>query len=554
VCQGGTRARILEHIREWADADNSPAIFWLYGPAGTGKSTIARTIAYELAGDKQLGARLGASYFFDDRVGRNDWRPVFPTIADRLMATIPEFPSYLREYLQSLGDAKKEALEMNTKDPEVQFERLIQNPLNKMPFSTPKILTRIIVIDALDECKSDQKIGLICSQLLKLQEIRTIRLRVFLTSRDHPHIGNAFKTIAHRPFSLLTNPDDTKDDIKKFLEQKFEDIKSRIKEISWPDPEHMSRVVSLATEPKPLFIYASILCRYVGDVNGEPVDRLKDWLEMSSDNASQLDESPDEKPDKKLDEMYETVLGKVFDTAKGENSGLNSKEKKRLKDMLHSIVLLVTPLPAEHLIDLLGMTPGNIRLLKNLRPVLSIPSDDEPVDDMPKPVEIIHKSFSDFLLRQQGTGSDSFRVDAAETHAMLASKCINRMKTTNGGLRKDMCNLQDYGKPRDKIDETTIRKVIPPDLKYATLNWVYHLQHYRRDITNENKIEHHISDEDIYDFFRKHFLHWLEALSLIGAMSESDALISTLQSLIVVSHLIKCTYPRIYTNLTYLVE
>ncbi|KAH6715923.1 prolyl oligopeptidase-like protein [Leptodontidium sp. MPI-SDFR-AT-0119] len=169
------------------------------------------------------------------------------------------------------------------------------------------------------------------------------------------------------------------------------------------------------------------------------------------------------------------------------------------------------------------------RWLQKLRAVLNVPKVPSKSE---VPLEVVHKSFRDFLLGQAGTGSDSFRVDAAETHAMLTSKCINRMKRTNGGLRKDMCNLQDYGKPRDKIDETTIREVIPPDLKYATLNWVYHLQHCRQDITNENKIEHHISDEDIYDFFREHFLHWLEALSLIGAMSESDALISTLQSLI----------------------
>jgi len=47
---------------DWcADPDpNSKCIFWLNGMAGTGKSTISRTIAQELAEKK----RLAASFFF----------------------------------------------------------------------------------------------------------------------------------------------------------------------------------------------------------------------------------------------------------------------------------------------------------------------------------------------------------------------------------------------------------------------------------------------------------------------------------------------------------
>ncbi|PMD60182.1 uncharacterized protein K444DRAFT_528610 [Hyaloscypha bicolor E] len=40
--------------------DESETIFWLHGPAGTGKSAISRTIARNFAKTGQLGA----SYFF----------------------------------------------------------------------------------------------------------------------------------------------------------------------------------------------------------------------------------------------------------------------------------------------------------------------------------------------------------------------------------------------------------------------------------------------------------------------------------------------------------
>lgn len=47
-------------MRTWADRDDETYIFWLSGWAGTGKSTIARTVARQY----HKRERLGASFFF----------------------------------------------------------------------------------------------------------------------------------------------------------------------------------------------------------------------------------------------------------------------------------------------------------------------------------------------------------------------------------------------------------------------------------------------------------------------------------------------------------
>lgn len=44
-CLPNTRTELLQHIRDWARSADGKPIFWLSGMAGTGKSTIARTIA-----------------------------------------------------------------------------------------------------------------------------------------------------------------------------------------------------------------------------------------------------------------------------------------------------------------------------------------------------------------------------------------------------------------------------------------------------------------------------------------------------------------------------
>ncbi|OJJ42443.1 hypothetical protein ASPZODRAFT_76834, partial [Penicilliopsis zonata CBS 506.65] len=59
---------------------------------------------------------------------------------------------------------------------------------------------------------------------------------------------------------------------------------------------------------------------------------------------------------------------------------------------------------------------------------------------------------------------------------------------------------------------------------HACLYWVYHV---------EQSGEHLIDGHEVDIFLKTHFLHWLEALSLLGRMTESMRMINTLQGLLV---------------------
>ena len=85
VCLPDTQTAIIDKIFQWVASDTSSAsdgerksIFLLHGWAGTGKSTIANTIAQRLSAME----RLGASFCFsrDDRIDRNAAN-MFSTIA-----------------------------------------------------------------------------------------------------------------------------------------------------------------------------------------------------------------------------------------------------------------------------------------------------------------------------------------------------------------------------------------------------------------------------------------------------------------------------------------
>ena len=515
LCQQGTRVGILNRITAWINNNTSETIFWLYGPAGTGKSTISRTLANDLSHTGQLGA----SYFFKrgekDRSGTAQF---FPTIANQLINTIPAFKTHLRKSLETLGNAKVE-----NKSLEKQFNTTILTPLSMLPDESG-ILTRVIVVDALDECESDDHIAAILGLFSQLKELRTVRLRVFLTCRSIEPI-DAFENLKDKtayPRLALHEDDAAKADISAFLEESFVDIKikGKITKDPWPDPKDLDRLVSLATNPSPLFIYAATLCRFVDVPKGRksPVKQLKLWLDQCDSNTPQLNQ------------IYMPILRQVLfgsDKEGEEENLLDTENQLQLQQILGSLVLLATPLPAPRLADLLKIGEDDevdfadqvIRWLGNLHAVLNVPSDPN------APVRLLHKSFSDFLLGYEGTGTDIFRVDPAKTHANLASKCIRRMEN---GLSKDICSVRDPGKLRDDIDKATITNHIPPDLEYACLYWVYHLQHSGRCITD--------SDEFCI-FLHTHFLHWLESLSWMGKISEGILAISSLEAQIPVSFL-----------------
>src|SRR5436190_1290425 len=87
TCLVDTRKRILDDITEWINStDDVPRVLLLSGPAGTGKSSIAHTIAFRF---DNLG-RLGSSFCFA-RSRQAELRPdtLFPTLACDLASHDP---------------------------------------------------------------------------------------------------------------------------------------------------------------------------------------------------------------------------------------------------------------------------------------------------------------------------------------------------------------------------------------------------------------------------------------------------------------------------------
>ena len=91
-CLPETREQLLDEIDTWCKTSGGACIYWLSGMAGTGKSTIARTIAHRLAEEGILGAR----FFFSKGQGDvGNATKFFTTIAALLVENIPSLKPHV---------------------------------------------------------------------------------------------------------------------------------------------------------------------------------------------------------------------------------------------------------------------------------------------------------------------------------------------------------------------------------------------------------------------------------------------------------------------------
>ncbi|KAE9566302.1 Vegetative incompatibility protein [Colletotrichum fructicola] len=494
-CEIGTRLRIRETIHHWAEDDSEEPLFWLTGPAGTGKSTIARTLADTFYGEK----RLVSGYFFKrGEHGRNGTTRLFPTLSAQLTEAIPAFKDCLQK---SLGGLDRDVMEK--KGLGVQFNQLLLRPLADLPLNSRR-LTKVIIIDALDECERPDDLKQILDLLSKLGTVDTVSLRVLITSRSTSAITTALDGVRYRNLDLDTeNQDETRTDITNFLKHRFDCIKNKWEILeTWPDQRQLDRLIHLSTTPSPLFIYAATLCRFIDDADGreDPVDQLTLWLEQSDNNTPQLHQ------------IYSPILHYVlFDSYNIREKPKPLAENLRLElfDILGAVVLVANPLSQRAIAALLGIPIRRVPLrLRHLHAVLSVPRDSD------TPVRLLHKSFSDFLLNPLSPSHYDYGVDAPRTHAMLAAQCIKLMKA---GLRRDICDIRKPAMLRDEIDKEVMDTHIPADLQYACLYWVYHLQQCGGSL-----------GDDVCEFLNKHFLHWLEVLALLGNVRDGVAAIKQL--------------------------
>ncbi|SCN65137.1 related to S. pombe trp-asp repeat containing protein [Fusarium fujikuroi] len=265
----------------------------------------------------------------------------------------------------------------------------------------------------------------------------------------------------------------------------------------WPGTVKIRQLVSIT---QPLFIAAATVCRFLNDATlGSPDELLVRILEYNSRTHMS-----------RLNDIYYSILA----------SQVVNRPRREREDILESfqsivgaIVTLATPLTVNALSLLLNIPATTIDMkIKVLQSVLEVPKTSE------VPVRILHLSFRDYLVDPDLRGATDFWVDQEATHRRLSSRCLSLMSAM---LRENICRLPFPGTSPSEVQGLDLHKFIPPELHYACHYWVHHY------------VSSHNGDcevHEIYTFLETHLLHWVEAMSVLGHVTDCLTMLHALDA------------------------
>ncbi|KIK42463.1 hypothetical protein CY34DRAFT_804888 [Suillus luteus UH-Slu-Lm8-n1] len=484
VCLPQTRSDLLSSVFSWAmNPSSNQNVLWLHGPAGSGKSTVATTIANIT---RDLG-RLGAFVFFNRRMAaRNDPAAVVRTLAFQLGEFDHRLGAAISTVIKSTPSIRQSPLRQ-------QFHKLLVQPLSESELAVWSQEGPVfVVIDALEECGhvGDRE------DLLNVLALESMKLpptfRIVVTSRTELDIQEALearKNICSTPIDINSPANDK--DIHLYLCDRLQSIRSKNKYLllsqEWPGHHAID---ALTARARGLFIWAFTACRYVE--NGQnPGDRLADLLR--TDVCSNAESA--------LDLIYSTALES---TRRWEDPAFSAD----FRDILGVVIAARNPLTALT-IDRLNegasvpRTQPSLHTIQHLGCVFRGTTSE--------PIRVIHPSFEDFLTDRARCKKDEWFIDVYLSHQRLAHQCIGSLRAI---LKRNMCNLT--------LTKTGVDvQILPEDVTYSCIFWIEHVC--------ESKGREESLSIAVYDFLEKHLLHWIETMSLLKKARHTTKLLMRLE-------------------------
>ena len=474
---------MLVEIENWANDPNRSPVFWLNGLAGTGKSTIAQTVAERVFADGNLGASFFCSRGVEDR---SNLQLIFPTLAFQLAQKYPHFRSHLVPLLRSNPDVVHESLQD-------QMQKFLVRPLQSVDIST------VIVIDALDECKDEDPESAILLVLGGLVSMIP-RVKFFVTSRPEAHISSGFRgsllmESTHVFILHEVEPSTINNDIHHFFKHELSSLAQRWHSLdSWPANEHLDLLCQRAAG---FFVYAVATVNFLKHRFKHPSHQL-DRI-MGSPGSTVYEGRVELKVHNSLDSLYMTIFQDAFCKNDVEDDSM-------VRSVLSAVLLVVNPLSPSTIATLLGFECDVVMaLLKSIQSLLVLH------DDTSHPVQPFHKSFPDFIKDPSRCTNTRFYL-TPDYHTKLVLYCLKLM---NESLEKNMCLIPDFALNCEvedlpkRIEDGGIQGA----LEYACRSWHKHLivtEHQTLDVVSA-----------LCHFLEEKFLFWLEVLSILGAVGDA---------------------------------
>jgi len=467
-------------------------VYWLFGPAGSGKTTIAYTVArrFEFAGDADDTTILGGNFFcsrlFDETQRAN---PIVRTIVYHLALKCKPFADAL------CHSGRFETIHHNVRS---QLEGLLIGPWDEC--KAARLADRslpaqyLIIIDALDEIDGRGGSEFLRVLLNVIDEHRLQGLKFFATSRPDPDLVTHLESFENKMLYHLEQVpiEEAQADIARYLKTSLPDFALR--------PEMENVVVQAAG----LFIYAATVVKYLEDYELPEQEEILAKLQSSSDLA--ILKTSD--GTSLLDDLYLQILSDAF-------HDLQPDVRSRRLQILYTFLCTAERTSTSIVVDLLFSSNNTNstfshtliadKILQRLHAVLYTEHSK---------VLWYHKSFPDFLFDRNR--SKEFWCNQAEHHRRLTDSCFLFVKT----LRFNIASIPSSFSldSENSALPGEVERNISPVLSYSCRNWDHHLSGAA------------CSDSGplcgtLTDFLQLRVLFWIEAMNLLGSCGLCDPML-----------------------------
>ena len=495
-CTAGTREEILKEIIAWADdiSADSPPVFWLTGQAGSGKTTIAYTVAKhfdELEEAEHAGRHtvLGGNFLCSRQFEKTRRQiHIIPTLVYQLARAS-------RSYAHALHEADKfdsvDKLARQMKDLLVAPWQLSESQRH---VEFPPYL---IVVDALDEIEVDGGSMFLQSLLETINQRRLRGLKFLVTSRPDPCVVEVCKTFLSKAVCRLQDVpiERVESDITKYFLSKLPKFAGK------PELKTMEQLAG------GLFISAATIVRYLTPRRRMAESEQRNLLSRLHINQQSFSSCGAQQP-LLIDKLYQQIMRDAF-------SDLDDNLFNARLRILHTFLCTFKRTPASLIAALLSESDETaITVLNELHAVLYCKDGQ---------VLWYHASFPDFIFSQTRSTFEldgcqiSMSCSQAQHHALLTKCCFDCMKESLrfniGGITSSFLLDADDPMLAQRVDTN-----IKPFLRYAYRHWAQHLaqtdQQNREDLGN-----------CITDFLDIRILFWIEAMNLLGSSGQCSTIL-----------------------------
>ncbi|KAF5500023.1 Vegetative incompatibility protein HET-E-1 [Colletotrichum aenigma] len=482
---------------KWRD-DQDQRLLWVKGDPGKGKTMLLCGIIDELEKPHAQGKLL--SYFFCQATDKrlNTATAVLRGLTFMLLDQHPSLVSHMKKY-KKVGKAFFEDVNAWYAMSEI-FTNMLHDP---------KLQGVYLLIDALDECTTglDQLLCLIA------ETSESTDVKWLVSSRNWQQVEEQLRPVAQR-LSLEVNAKSISAAVDIYIQHKV----NKLAEEKGHSSKTRNTVLRyLSSHAGGTFLWAALVCQELKKVPELEVRKRVKTFPPG------------------LDTLYQRMMQQICDSTISE----------KCKQFLAITAVVYRPLSLVEYGSIYDLSSdadsadsegedddseytsweqSKSNLAKLVKELVSYCGSFLTIrEDI---VYFVHQSAKDFLMNE---AYPAFRQilpsGIAHQHHAIFSRSLDVLSST---LRRDIYKLRNPGSYIEDIPPPNLGPLA--SLKYSSTHWVDHLEHSNPadsltcvDLKDNNSV---------HTFLKCHYLHWLEAQSLLKGMPQAVVTMQKLQALI----------------------